>query len=150
MVIIVKDTGYSVMDNEASVSPRSRSTTNTAPLLGLLFLFVVRRRGLLWRLRFCPRDALHHSFSERGLVNLRARVVLAPVKDPLHDGNDEDDAKGDNSIVHASGVGRQVGRKHKQDRSKERPQNTDLKQRVRQISSAYLATAKKSQFGTKI
>ncbi len=78
------------------------------------------------RVTFGTSDALDFSPNQGGPVYLRARVVLPSVNDPLHHGNDEDDAERHNGVVHVIRGYWDFRRKDKQDSREQGPRNTNL------------------------
>ena len=47
--------------------------------------------------------------------DLRSFVVLAPVDEPLHDADDQDDSKGYDAVVHVAPCYRELGREDEKD-----------------------------------
>ena len=70
-------------------------------------------------------NAFDHAADQCILVQARPLVVLAPVKYPLHDGNDQDDAKRHDAVVHVCRVRRVLGWEDEEHRRQNRPQDAD-------------------------
>ncbi len=59
-------------------------------------------------------------------IDLGAGVVFPSIEDPLSNGNDEDDAERDDTVVHVVGGNFLLRREHKQDSRQDGPGNSDL------------------------
>lgn len=70
-------------------------------------------------------DSLDNALAH-GLIHEGTLIVLSAVNQPLHGGNDEDDAEWNDGVVHVGSVDGCLGREDEEDGGQESPGNADL------------------------
>lgn len=73
----------------------------------------------------CWVHAVNSAFKHALDLHNRALVVLATIKDPSSAGNEKNDAKGDDSVVHVGSCDGDDRREHKQDGGKDGPADSN-------------------------